>query len=555
LSKGKVVFDKPRNGSGKAPISGADAGRLLTLITFGIVVLLFQEFRPARAFLPPKKRVPVEPAVKGFVPLNREEQKKIDNAIERGVAYLRRIQFVTGHFGDGRPFPMGGELEPWAVGYTALPALALLECGIPALDPAVKNAERFVRQNAPALTRTYEISLALLFLDRLGKNEDRALIRSLTLRLAAGQTHLGGWGYQCPVLSPVQEKKVLKALAALSKKKSDENPKPFPLPRSPGPGRPPERADNSNTQFAILALWTARKRDIPLAYTFAQVERRFRSSQLPGGWGYRMGYHSQLTGGSPYGSGTCMGLLGLAVGRASAGESLEPIPLTERPIDKGISFGLLALGRYMADPTDREVSDMGPQGKLNLYFLWSVERVAVFCNLKTIGGKDWYRWGAELLLRTQNPDGSWMGRGNGGKAPAIDTSMALLFLKRSDLLPALRETLQKRLKITDPFLDNAISPKKSPGEKSNPKGLIEKKSPGEKLEPRNGIEGERPRETSRLTEFPGRREASEKQLTGQSELMIFRASSSVSLHFAEVGRSPANLARSQRSRKSWSRAR
>ena len=118
----------------------------------------------------------------------------------------------------------------------------------------------------------------------------------------------------------------------------------------------------------------------------------------------------------------------------------------------------------MADPTDtRGVAsgkEWGAKGAPNLYFLWSVERVGVLCNLKTIGGKDWYPWGVDLLLPAQRADGSWLGTGNGG-APVIDTSMALLFLKRSDLLPDLRERLQKRLIITDPGL--------SPGEKTDPK--------------------------------------------------------------------------------------
>ncbi len=119
-----------------------------------------------------------------------------------------------------------------------------------------------------------------------------------------------------------------------------------------------------------------------------------------------------------------------------------------KPKDEGIALGLQALGRHMTDPNDTRAlaasKGLGPKGKLNLYFLWSVERVGVLYNLKTIGGKDWYRWGVDLLLPAQNRDGSWTGRGNGGTAPVIDTSMALLFLKRSDLLPDLRETLQKR---------------------------------------------------------------------------------------------------------------
>lgn len=33
-----------------------------------------------------------------------------------------------------------------------------------------------------------------------------------------------------------------------------------------------------------------------------------------------------------------------------------------------------------------------------LYYLWSVERVAMLYNLQLIGQKDWYRWGADHLI-------------------------------------------------------------------------------------------------------------------------------------------------------------
>src|SRR5206468_645731 len=64
----------------------------------------------------------------------------------------------------------------------ALPALTLLECGAGASDPAVQKAAAFVRANATksAITSpTYECSLAILFLDRLGDAADEPLIRSL----------------------------------------------------------------------------------------------------------------------------------------------------------------------------------------------------------------------------------------------------------------------------------------------------------------------------------------------------------------------------------------
>jgi hypothetical protein len=420
----------------------------------------------------------------GSEKLNEKEQKLVDAAIDRGVDFLRKVQLPNGSFGNGVPTTFGAPVlrgSRFPTAFAAFPALAMLECGVPAGDQAVKNAARFVRQSSATLERTYEISLAIVFLDKLGKAEDRPLIRTLGLRLAAGQRHVGGWGYVCPVLTKGQEEKLLKLL---SKKKPEENLRRFPLPKDPNS---PSLAasDNSNTQFAILGLWAARKYDLPFDYCLSLVGNRFRSCQQPGGWGYAF---RASRGGAAYGSMTAAGLLGLAVGRGSAPKARESLTEEAKRSDEGITWGLKALAHYMKYPGDTGIGgtdpSFGPKGKVNLYLLWSVERVGVFCNLKTIGGKDWYRWGADLLLRTQNANGSWTGRGNGGTAAVIDTSMALLFLKRSDLLPGLRETLQKRLKITDPYFDKAISPKKSPGEKTSPKS----KSPGEKNDLKNGIE-------------------------------------------------------------------
>src|SRR5262249_3508894 len=48
-------------------------------------------------------------------------------------------------------------------------------------------------------------------------------------------------------------------------------------------------------------------------------------------------------------------------------------------------------------------------GRGAYYFLWSLERMAVAFGLETIGGKDWYNWGAEILLANQSPNGGWEG--------------------------------------------------------------------------------------------------------------------------------------------------
>src|SRR5207248_8164230 len=100
----------------------------------------------------------------------------------------------------------------------------------------------------------------------------------------------------------------------------------------PGPQAGP--SDNSNTKFATLALWVARRHQIPTESALRSVAARFRRSQnADGGWGYLSGggdgpvppgrfgrgpgppgpMHPNLN--ETLGSMTCSGLLGLAIGR------------------------------------------------------------------------------------------------------------------------------------------------------------------------------------------------------------------------------------------------
>ena len=36
------------------------------------------------------------------------------------------------------------------------------------------------------------------------------------------------------------------------------------------------------------------------------------------------------------------------------------------------------------------------------YFMWSLERVGVLYGLETFGNRNWYKWGSDVLLASQN---------------------------------------------------------------------------------------------------------------------------------------------------------
>src|SRR5262249_8805570 len=97
-------------------------------------------------------------------------------------------------------------------GSTALSALALLECGVPTTDPHIARAANYIRKHWPDNTHTYELSLSLLFLDKLGDKKDKPIVQALALRLVSGQTPNGGWTYNCPILTNQQATQLMTAL-------------------------------------------------------------------------------------------------------------------------------------------------------------------------------------------------------------------------------------------------------------------------------------------------------------------------------------------------------
>ncbi|MCI0376109.1 MAG: hypothetical protein L0215_00740, partial [Gemmataceae bacterium] len=468
-------------------------------------------------------------------------QERVNEAIAKGVKYLLSTQLENGGWGGG-----GHD-----VGYAALPGLTLLESGVSPQDPAVQKAAAFVRSRIPALNKTYELSLSILFLDRLGEANDKKLIEIMALRLIAGQNSAGGWTYQVPLLQPRDAEQLLAFLhknrvpfqdplnksggadlkdplraksgnlndpldksrreglsdpARKSEKvelpaplggankeappkeappKAKEPPKdvdkqanlrpdflPPNLQNLPAKGKgkaPPVASlsnmvdDNSNSQFALLGLWAARRHDVPTEKTLQLAYQRYFSTQhADGGWGYRLNMPTRDTM-------TCVGLLGLAMGHGANAEALklaapklppknqkkkvQTVPAQNQ--DQAITRGLQALGKHIGQPFPLS-ADPSPQKNAvrppmeNLYLLWSVERVAMLYDLKTIGGKDWYGWGATILVPNQNPEGSWRSARFAGSTPPIDTCFALLFLKRSNLVQDLTQELQLLMAITDP---------------------------------------------------------------------------------------------------------
>ncbi len=378
-------------------------------------------------------------------------QERIDAAIAKGTAALK-VRFKDG--AGPNPVNAGGH----GIGPAALAGIALLESNVPAADPTIKAIAASVREQAYREGQTYQISLSLLFLDRLEDPADVPLIQMLGARLLVGQTSRGGWSYGCvPTPVPAADEQRLRAGlkgAELVAGKDGAPAKLHPLVQeymtalvnARGPAKA-EGGDNSNTQFGVLATWVCRKYGLPADGALDMIERRFLATQGPdGSWTY--GFDNTGTPGSP--QMTCAGLLGMAtaIGRREEKRAktdapkAEPTPKTndpffnppprpegkgpvgpKRPADArdaaaGRGFGFL--GAALRG---------GGRDLHNLYFLWSLERVGVLYGVDRIGGVDWYAGGSDYLVAGQAADGTWSAE----YGVDVDTSFAVLFLCKANL--------------------------------------------------------------------------------------------------------------------------
>ena len=232
-------------------------------------------------------------------------------------------------------------------------------------------------------------------------------------------------------------------------------------------GPNPLGADNSNSQFALLALYKA-QRAFDAAHADIHVnDRTWRLAKdywegcqnLDGSWGY-------ATIGTGTGSMTCAGISSLIIASNMVHQADARA--------EGNQIKCCGRGDVENDRIERAMTWLGKQfradgnsgesigGVWELYYLYGVERVGRLTGQRFIGGHDWYREGADHLVRQQrhiggggpnrpsrSPAGSPVvvarkqGQSADGGWPGgpIDTSFALLFLskgRRPALLAKLR---------------------------------------------------------------------------------------------------------------------
>ncbi len=318
---------------------------------------------------------PTKPAAVAPVPLAGQQaeekfQKDIAAAREKAIEFLKKEQ-KDGKW-EGAVINALADMEG---GFSALVALSLLEAGVPANDPVVTKAIKYLVKLEPK--KTYVVSLQTQVLARADAKAHKEQIQKNAdwLMKEAIQTKgkLQGWSYPANSMS-----------------------------------------DNSNTHFAVVALHDAAQAGAKIdAKMWEQIREYYTRTQLKaGGWGYTN--TAQAGGTTATASMTMCGLLGLAVASKHNEKLKEP--------GEAFETGLAALLKLVPSSNSKsegyEWMAMAELGR-------AIGKTEFKSGDK---GMNWYREGAEKLLRTQKEDGSWTRKGGIDTNPVLTTACGLYFL-------------------------------------------------------------------------------------------------------------------------------
>ena len=306
--------------------------------------------------------------------------KRVGEAMERGVRFLWSKQKADGSW---PAYPHEGKDR--IVGPTSMAVTALLECGASIRDPRIVRALAFLAANKT--TYTYELALrcqAYLAAYQRGL----AQCRRLLARDAATLWKSGDKGYY----------------------------------HYNSEGRPDSGNDNSNSQYAVLGVWAAVQANIevPAQYWPMILGHWSRCQRANGGWPYNQDRDRV------FGTMTAAGVATLFVcfDQIYAKQFVRCRGTFRlRPLVKGLEW----LEKNFPATITLENDSYPRVRQWKYYYLYNVERVGLASGYKYFGKADWYKLGAEQLLKRQKGEGDFHDSHAG---EIVDTGYALLFFQR-----------------------------------------------------------------------------------------------------------------------------
>jgi hypothetical protein len=419
-----------------------EAGRMLALKV---------EMRAAKLELPPvaedppvsrkyhwdaewKLLTPVDSADTDYI------KKKVDIAISRGVERLWAQRGTDGHWAHGEHIRGG----------TALSLLALLMCGEDVEDARIVESFRLLKETD--FVTSYDVGVSIMAYEAryISKAEHEAFLKGESAK--PGERRLSKED-----LAEVQRltdwliaNRNLPNVMWNYKRNPDE----------------PARYDFSVTQYALLGLGAAMRcgATIPAGYVRELVEFTCNEQATDGpevkrvidfkpgkrkdgkksddrttystrttkarGWQYmyRPTYTPETGATGAFGSMTCAGITTLISGLDIAANMDEKTRREEftnnsqyKEWEKDAQVALDGAMTWME--LWFSVTRNPNTGRLwYYYYLYGLERVCIMADVRYLGTHDWYAEGAAALIMLQDGAGGWGG--------PVDTSFALLFLKR-----------------------------------------------------------------------------------------------------------------------------
>ncbi len=181
--------------------------------------------------------------------------------------------------------------------------------------------------------------------------------------------------------------------------------------------RQPNWYDRSVSQLCVLGMWSCEQagQQVPPMY-WRVVDEAWKKTQLPdGGWSYNHGSNVSTATMTAAGVATLYitqdYLLRNNRWEICRGGVHDPF------IDKGLAW----IDQHIGEIVEARV-------KYPFYAMYGLERIGVASGRKYFGTTDWYKVGAEYLVKNQQPGGSWGGEEELNGVP--DTVFAILYLVR-----------------------------------------------------------------------------------------------------------------------------
>ena len=282
--------------------------------------------------------------------------ERVQNSIRQGIDYLLNEQSARGTWDEMTEYPGG---------VTGLCTLALLTAGVKPNDPKVQKSLDYLR--GLKSEKTYSVALQTMALAAGEPLRDLPLIQANVQWLERTQIKAGdrsgSWSYGDAAVMA---------------------------------------GDNSNTQFAVLALHEAErvgaKVDPQVWQLSADYYRRMQNPD--GSWGYLPKYPGS---GSMTSAGIgawviCQQRVADPAARVENGVAQCCLPPTP---DDVLERAVVWMGRNFSVHRN---PGAGSGGNLwHLYYLYAMERVGRLTARRFLGDHDWYREGAEMLIGMQDP--------------------------------------------------------------------------------------------------------------------------------------------------------